>query len=154
MDSLNMDESNVSDVPEEYRSIYRKHYNAIKTRVTKGRIKYVYHFLIAKTYDRSLVDGFLSTIRTAHKNGYKLNAAFGLILRNTRTDELRFFHPSLNNMVFELPRIVKDLSDYQKILEDLEKEDILNSAKLHRPSTAWNVAKIVCVRFDVYKTSL
>lgn len=149
-----MAETDFPDVSEEYRSLYRKHYNAIKTRVTKGRIKYVYHFLIDKTYDRALVDGFLSKIQSNHKNGCKLNAAFGLILRNIGTDELRFFHSSLNTMVFDLPRIIKDTGDYRKLLEDLEKEDVLNYASLQRPSTAWVIAKIVSIRFDVYNFSL
>ena len=112
--------------------------------------KYVYHFMITENYSSSLIEGYLSVIRGEHQK-VKLNAAFGFILKNLDTQELRFFHPSNNNTIFELPKRILDEQDYQKLLEDLEREDVMEYANTQKPSTKWRVVKIVCMRFDVYK---
>ena len=141
----------LQNVLEEYKEIYTRHYNTIQTRVSRGRIKYVYHFLMTENYNPSLLDEYLSVIRSDHENGCKLNAAFGFILKNIDTQELKFFHPSNNNTIFELPKRVLDERDYEKLREDLERRDVVEYANTQRPGSKWRVAKIVCMRFDVYK---
>ena len=141
----------LQNVPEEYKEIYSRHYDTIRTRVFRGRIKYVYHFLMTENYSLSLLDEYLSVIRADRENGYKLNAAFGFILKNVDTQELKFFHPSNNNTIFELPKRVLDEQDYENLREDLERRDVVEYANTQRPGTKWRVVKIVCMRFDVYK---
>ena len=141
----------LQNVPEEYKEIYSRHYDTIRTRVFRGRIKYVYHFLMTENYSLSLLDEYLSVIRVDRENGYKLNAAFGFILKNVDTQELKFFHPSNNNTIFELPKRVLDEQDYENLREDLERRDVVEYANTQRPGTKWRVVKIVCMRFDVYK---
>ena len=141
----------LQNVPEEYKEIYTRHYNTIQTRVYRGRIKYVYHFLITENYNPSLLEEYLAIIRAEHINGCKLNAAFGFILKHLDTQELKFFHPSNNNTIFELPKRVFDNQDYEDIAKDLEKQDVVEYANTQRPGTKWRVVKIVCMRFDTYK---
>ena len=142
------------DVDDEYKEIYRKNYRTIRTRIDKGRFRTVYHFLVTSDYTRDLACDFLAAVdfQFSPQNSYKVNAAFGFILRNIRTNELRFFHPSNNLMLYEIPVVVAGRKDITKLLDDLESEDARAYAFAHRPSTAWRMAKIVCVRFDVYKT--
>ena len=141
------------DVEDEYKPIYRKHYQTIRTRVTQGRFRTVYHFLVTGDYTRDIAKEYISTIdlQLNRQHSYKINAAFGFILRNHRTQELRFFHPSQNSMLYELPMLVKNRKDILRLLDDLENEDARAYAMAHRPSTVWRMEKIVCVRFDVYK---
>ena len=141
----------LQNVPEEYKEIYSRHYDTIRTRVFRGRIKYVYHFLMTENYSLSLLDEYLSVIRSDRENGYKLNAAFGFILKNVDTQELKFFPPSNNNTIFELPKRVLDEQDYENLREDLERRDVVEYANTQRSGTKWRVVKIVCMRFDVYK---
>ena len=142
------------DVDDEYKEIYRKNYRTIRTRIDKGRFRTVYHFLVTSDYTRGKARDFLAAVdfQFSPQNSYKVNAAFGFILRNIRTNELRFFHPSNNLMLYEIPVVVAGRKDITKLLDDLESEDARAYAFAHRPSTAWRMAKIVCVRFDVYKT--
>ena len=142
------------DVDDEYKEIYRKNYRTIRTRMDKGRFRTVYHFLVTSDYTRDKASDFLAAVdfQFSPQNSYKVNAAFGFILRNIRTNELRFFHPSNNLMLYEIPVVVAGRKDIAKLLDDLESEDARAYAFAHRPSTAWRMAKIVCVRFDVYKT--
>ena len=146
-----MDLSLLQDVSEEYKEIYTRHYNTIRTRVTRGRIKYIYHFLMIENYSPNLIEKYLAVNRDEHKKRSKLTAAFEFILRNLDTQELKFFHPYNNNMIFELTKLIVNDQDYKKLLDDLEREDVMEYANTHRPSTKWRVAKIVCMRFDVYK---
>ena len=141
----------LQDVPEEYKEIYIRHYDAIKTRIFQGRTKSVYHFLMTENYSLSLLDEYLSVVRSDRENGYKINAAFGFILKNVDTQELKFFHPSNNNTIFELPKRVLDEQDYENLRKDLERRDVVEYANTQRPGTKWRVVKIVCMRFDVYK---
>ena len=142
------------DVDDEYKEIYQKNYRTIRTRIDKGRLRTVYHFLVTSDYTRDKASDFLAAVdfQFSPQNSYKVNAAFGFILRNIRTNELRFFHPSNNLMLYEIPVVVAGRKDIAKLLDDLESEDARAYAFAHRPSTAWRMAKIVCVRFDVYKT--
>ena len=144
------------DVEDEYKPIYKKHYKTIRTRVNKGRLRTVYHFLVTGDYTRDKAKEYISAIdlELNRQHSYKINVAFGFILRNHRTQELRFFHPSQNSMLYDLPMLVRNRKDIQKILDDLENEDARAYAMAHRPSTVWRMEKIVCVRFDVYKMKL
>jgi len=144
------------DVDDEYKEIYRKNYRTIRTRTERGRFRTVYHFLVTSDYSRAKAKDFIAAVdfQFIPQNSYKVNAAFGFILRNIRTNELRFFHPSNNIRLYETPAVVADRKDIVKFLDDLESEDARAYAYAHRPSTAWRVAKIVCVRFDIYKTNL
>ena len=145
----------VLDVDDEYKEIYRKNYRTIRTRIEKGRFRTVYHFLVTGDYSRDKAKDFIAAVdfQFSSQNLYKVNVAFGFILRNVRTSELRFFHPSNNSMLYEIPAIMAGRNDIVKLIDDMEKEDARTYALAHRPSTSWRVAKIVCVRFDVYKTT-
>ena len=152
MASVN-DIDHVSGIENEYKHIYKAYFNTIRTRVTKGRLKTMYHFLVAGDYTRAKAKEFLAAVDLKLNTGtiYKINAAFGFILRNHRTNELRFFHPSQNNMLYDLPVAIKNRQDLRNLLDDMESEDAKAYAAAQRPSTVWRFEKIVCVRFDLYK---
>lgn len=146
-----MDNSALNNVPEEYKALYLQNWNTIKTRVTRGKLKTVYHFLLTENYTSQIISSFLNVIQSENSRACKLNAAFGFILKNVESQELRFFHPSNNTMIFEIPRLVQNSNDYNTLSSDLDREDVIEYASSQRPSTKWRVVKIVCMRFDVYK---
>jgi len=141
------------DVEDEYKEIYKKYFRTIQTRINRGRLRTVYHFLVTGNYSRNIAKDHISSMdfQLNIQNAYKVNVAFGFILRNIRTQELRFFHPSNNSMLYELPTVVSNRNDILRLLNDLENEDARAYAMAHRPSTEWRMEKIVCIRFDVYK---
>ena len=140
----------LENIPDEVKSLYQKHFNTIKTRVTRGRIKTIYHFLVTNHYD---IKKYISRIKADQNGKVKLNVALGFILKNIESNELRFFHPSYNSTIFHQPQTLETEEDYKILMDDLERKDVLDFASSERPSTKWRVAKIVCVRFDVYKLS-
>ena len=81
----------------------------------------------------------------------KVNVAFGFVLEDRITQELKFFHPSNNTMVFPTPRLLQSLEDFVKFKSDIDQQDAYAYARENRPSTKWIVSRVICVRFDVYR---
>ena len=140
----------ISTVPAAYQEIYRRHWNTIKTSVKRGTIKDVYHFPITN-YGLHQPMNYLNTIRAATNGPFKINASFGFILKHRATEELRFFHPSNNTLMFETPMLIANSADVTSLLDRIEREDALEYARQQRPSTSWSVERIICMRFDVYR---
>lgn len=140
-------------VENEFKEIYQKHFDTIRTRVNHGRIKSTYHYLISGQYADFDIKATLQKICEEKRVGLKINIALGYILRNIRDDSLRFFHPSYNSKLFPLPVQVKTPDDAEKMAEELRNKDVYEHIVQSRPSTEWKIAKIVCIRFDVYNLS-
>ena len=138
-------------VDPQYIELYRRHWSTIHNSVKRGVFKDVYHYVIYDFHSER-INGFLTTIRDDMGNRrFKINAAFGFILENRSTEELKFFHPSNNNKIFETPRLVGKDEDFEKLSMNLERADAFEYASLQRPDTHWVVKKVICVRFDVTK---
>ena len=148
-----MDRSTLVQIPGDYQDIYKRSWNTIKTSVKQGRLKDVYHFPIL-TNDNGEILRKAEEVVAKYNEKFKVNVAFGFILKERTTDELKFFHPSNNTMLFTLPRLLETPSDYRQFVEDIEQRDAFEYARLHRPSTKWTVERIVCVRFDIYRFKL
>ena len=136
-------------VPEEYRDIYKNHWHTIRESVKHGLIREMYHFPLFDN-NQNEISTCVNKVFKIHKK-FKINVAFGFILKSRTTGELKFHHPSNNTMVFENPRLVANQTDLTKIKQDIEHEDAIEYARLQRPSTDWVVERIICIRFDVYK---
>ena len=134
-------------VPANYHDIYKRHWHTIQTSLKRGVLRDVYHFPIA---DYTRTSDYLDTVRAARQR-FKINVSFGFIIRNRTTDELRFFHPSNNTLLFARPMLIANENDVTNLLERIELQDALAYAREQRPSTNWTVERIVCMRFDVYR---
>ena len=144
-----MESAVLRQIPNMYKQLYQQHWNTIKTSVKQGRIKDVYHFPLLTTNNAEIVSS-LDEVATKYNNKIKINAAFGFILKNKTTQQLKFFHPSNNTMLFPNPRLINSVLDYRTLVDDVEQEDAFEYARLQRPSTNWTVERIICVRFDVF----
>ena len=143
-------EAFLSEVPDYLKPLYKKHWHTIRESSKKGILKDVYHYPLAKGTDKEILNKLNETLAN-YKNGIKINCAFGFALRKRETDDLRFYHPSNNNMMFETARFVKSIKDRNNLKKDLEKADGFEYARQHRPSTEWIVDSLMCVRFDIFK---
>ena len=116
-------------------------------------MKDVYHYPLFSSGDVEIKSRLHVTLLN-YSGKIKINVAFGFILRNIITDELRFFHPSNNGLLFDTPRPLINAADYRNLEDDIEKQDAFEYARLQRPSTSWKVEKIICVRFDIFKLTV
>ena len=148
-----MDAVSLQRVPNLYREIYQKNWVTIKDNFKTGTLRDMHHFPLFHNDDKEIISK-VEHVMSKYNTKIKVNVAFGFILKNRTTGELKFFHPSNNTMLFATPRLLENASDYRKFKDDIEKEDAFEYARKNRPSTNWTVARIVCVRFDVYKLQL
>ena len=147
---LFMDATTLQNLPELYRLVYQQNWRTITESFKQGRIRDTFHFPLFKNED-SEIKSKAERVISNYNRKIKINVAFGFILKNRSTDELKFFHPSNNTMLFLTPKLLENTSDYEQFRADIEKEDAFEYARTNKPSTNWIVARIICVRFDVYK---
>ena len=148
-----MDASLIEQIPEKYREIYEKNWRTIKPRVQQGRIRDMYHFPLINSGNNEIFDK-AEEVTGKYKGKIKVNAAFGFILKNRTTGDLKFYHPSNNTMLFTNPRLIEKRLDFRRFLDDIDEQGAFEYARKHRPSTNWTVERIICVRFDIYKLGL
>ena len=148
-----MDQSFIEQIPDEYRDIYKKNWRTIRPRVLQGRIRDMYHFPLIDSGNNEILQKAKEVIGK-YSGKLKVNVAFGFILRDRTTDELKFYHPSNNTMLFPNPRLLETHSDFKQFAEDIEEQDAFEYARKHRPSTKWTIERVICVRFDIYKLRL
>ena len=145
-----MDQATLQRVPVQFQPVYQRHWKTIKTSVKQGRIKDVYHFPLFTLTDTEISEKAHAVIGNYNDN-IKINVAFGFILENRTTGELKFFHPSNNTRLFPTPRLLASPNDYRQFVDDIEHEDAFEYARVQRPTTEWVVKRVICVRFDVFK---
>ena len=148
-----MEVNQIKRLPLEFRQIYRNHFITIHTRITRGRIKTVYHFMVIGELNDKTVKTFLEKVVDDRNDSFKLNLALGYILRHIESGELRFFYPSQNSMLLDLPILIDDKQDIQQVLEKLSIDYLNAHVYTQRPSTKWLIAKIICLRFDTFKVT-
>ena len=139
-------------VEEHLRPLYRKHWHTIQKSSKRGIIKDVHHYPLLSGKDQEIATKLNNTL-LEYTGKIKINVAFGFVLRKGFgvKDELRFFHPSNNTMLFPTPRVIANAADRQKLEKDIEQSDGFTYAQSQRPSTEWTVESLMCVRFDVFK---
>ena len=148
-----MDPIIIQQVSDEYRGIYQRNWKTIKQSVKKGALKDVYHYPLVSGNNVEIQSQLNKTL-VNYSSKIKINVAFGFILRNGITDELRFFHPSNNTMFFDIPRLLVNAADHRKLMNDIEHQDVFEYVRLQRPSTSWIVEKIICIRFDIFRLTM
>ena len=116
-------------------------WSTIKTSIKQGRLKDVYHFHIL-TNDNGEILRKAEEVVAKYNEKFKVNVAFGFILKDRTTAELKFFHPSNNTMLFTLPRLLETPSDYRQFVEDIEQQDafgmMINHSTLEYHVTNFN----------------
>ena len=137
----------ISTVPDDLKEVYKKHWATIKPSVKKGFLKDMYHFPVSLGDN---IPGKFDNVIGKYKKRVKVNIAFGYILRSKENGELKFYHPSNNTMVFERAQLVSNKTDETKLKEEIERDDLLEIANKYKPSSAWSVETIACIRFDIY----
>ena len=82
----------------------------------------------------------LSRIFSDQTTVFKINFAFGFILRITETGALQYHHPSANNnLVLEQPFLVSNQADLDRLHQQLAEIDFLEWVRQQRPNSKWVV---------------
>ena len=121
----------------------------IKTNIKTGRILDLYNFEIKGRL--SEVKKALQVIYRQQKDPFKINLAFGYILRSVVQETYVFFHPSNNNAYLNQPKLIVNDSDKQEFLELIDPDEITEFVYKSKFQSSWVVSSIVSVTFRVTK---
>ena len=138
------------NIPDGYEEIYQNNWSVIWERVKVGRFKDTYHFPLFTILD-SEISQKVEHVLGQYNQSIKINIAFGFVLKHVTTEDMKFFYPSNNTLLFETPRYLRNIRDYRSLIDDVEYEDALSYAQALRPSTKWIVQRIICIMIEVYK---
>ena len=119
---------------------YRQHWPQIRTRFSrKNRLQDWYNFRLSTISPSSLREQ-LSRIFADQTTVFKVNFAFGFILRNTETGALQYHHPSANNnLVLEQPFLISSPDDLERLYQQIAELDYLEWVRQQRPNSKWVV---------------
>ena len=107
------------NIPDEYKEIYQNNWSVIRERVKVGRVKDTYNFPLFTISDSEIAQK-VEHVLGQYNQSIKINIAFGFILKHVTTEDMKFFYPSNNTLLFEAPRYLRSISDYHSLLNDVE----------------------------------
>lgn len=117
--------------PEGIQLLMRRFWTTIRTQYTLNPLINVYNFRA----EEFTLDELIQHLRQifCHQNGsYKLNLSSGIILRATDTGKHRYWHPNVNEELFDEPFLVWDSVSLQKLIDDILEMDINSSILANR----------------------
>ena len=131
---------------------YRQHWPQIRTRFSrKNRLQDWYNFRLSTISPSSLREQ-LSRIFADQTTVFKVNFAFGFILRNTETGALQYHHPSANNnLVLEQPFLVSNREDLERLYQQIAEIDYLEWVRQQRPNSKWVVDLVTNITWFITK---
>ncbi len=92
----------------------------------------------------------MKEIYLSQPNAYKINMAFGIILRNIQTSELRYYIPYENSTFFDTPKTIANEKNLNKVLKQIQGKDLLDEVMNLRPNSKWQPMYITNVNYYLY----
>ena len=132
------------------QDLYRKQWRKIKDSKTEGKVKNMYNFRLV-SLDLDHLHEIAKSVFDEQKTAFKVNAAYGFVLKNNETGQLRYHYTSSNTQLLTGPMLVQNRTDFTTFLSELLKRDPLHYARAQRPNSKWVVDLITNVSFYVYK---
>ena len=139
---------NDGDIDTDLQNIYEMHAPIIlqqhKTTPAVSSYNFPVHKLNIETLVQQVTEIFQNETRA-----FKINLAFGFILRHIETNKLRYFKPYINQNVLEFPMIITKKEDINHFHEVLKTLDIINHILIQRENTKNKVVLITNVLYTV-----
>ena len=81
---------------------------------------------------------------------FKINMSFSYIPQNCETGEYRFFYASNNEQLLNIPKLICNQKDLNKLLDRLASKDFPTFLKQHHPNSKWTIERIVNLHLILY----
>ena len=133
------------------RDIYERFSNEIFQKDIEGPVHSEFNFPVPSfDFGYEKFRDFLDHIITRMKGqAFKMNFAFGVILRNTLTGEFSYFHPLEIDPVLPEPFIISKREDVEAFLLKIENLNVIDEATANRPDSRYSFFKISNVQFFI-----
>ena len=133
---------------EEIVNCIRQHWREIRTRTKNGKHVDIYTFRLETPLDQVIKDVF-----KRQKTAFKMNIAFGFILRNTETGEVKYYYPSQNGFLYEEPVLISNEEDLNRFLEEIQDTDWQEFVRRQKPNSKWRVSLLCNAALHIYKVT-
>ena len=132
------------------QKIYRQNWTAIRSHSRQGQNQL---FVNLRWRDQNPPNWHerLNTVFEQQTRSFKINFSHSFILFNKEQGEYRFFHACQNNTrALDFPFLVCNKDDFERFIkEELDRQDILEFARTHRPDSKWTVFCVVSTSFYI-----
>ncbi len=135
-------------VDKELKKIYSKYSHLILRRsYALNNSQGNWNWPIENGFTLEQLMGFVDELYKEQKQTFKLNLAFGFILKEKVTGELRYFIPFSNEAVLSAPIYISRYSDLGRLKKQLARLDITQYVQNRRPGSNWVPHLITNVTF-------
>ncbi len=141
---------NKTVVHPELRDVYNKHKSYILDSHYTPPMDAIYNFPIDNTVNVDILMEKIQYVFDNRGNAFRLNLSFGIILQNTETDELVYYRPYSNALVFERAMYVSRRADLRRVKRRMVNLDILQYMLNQRPNTKYAPVLITNVRVWIW----
>ena len=137
---------------DQLKKVYRRHFDQIKNQDPHRRCTRTYiRFLDEKRYTLlEAMENVIDQVFCHQSQAFKINMSFSYILQNCETGEYRFFYASNNEQLLNIPKLIRNQEDLNKLLDHLASKDYPTFLKQHRPNSKWTIKRIVNLRVILY----
>ena len=136
----------------QFKHTYQENRNTIHATHDAGIVRAVYNFPIDDFIgDISIMKPQLEQIMVTESHSFKLNVAFGTILRHIETGEYRYYTAYYNNTILDTPFRISKHDDVQLLLRDLEQNVTMENITKGRESTKWQKVYVTNITYFVYR---
>ena len=140
-------------VDQALQDLYRQHAHEIYIEHYQGVVHAEYNFPTTNgTITYQQIRNHLEQILRSEGQAFKINMAFGLILRDIVSSEFTFFHPIESDGVMERPILITNQRDIDKFMEMLKNLNILEHLTKRRPNTRKVFHSVTNVMFYINRT--
>lgn len=140
-------------VDEGLRDCYGTNRPLILERFREGSVESLYNIPTSPGITVEDIGQALQGIYDRQSHAFKVNLAFGFIMRHVETGQYRFFRPFDNVNAFDAPILISRRSDIDKVLKKLREMDIMAEMEKNRPNTKWRLVLFTNIRVKVYNTN-
>ena len=133
---------------EEIVNCIRQHWREIRTRTKNGKHVDIYTFRLETPLDQ-----VIKKIFKGQKTAFKINLAFGFILKNTETGEVKYYYPSQNGFLYEEPTLISNEEDLNRFLHKIQDTDWQEFVRRQKPNSKWRVSLLCNAALHIYKVT-
>ncbi len=132
---------------------YRTNRSLILERYIEGPVESIYNIPVFPGMRVADIGDGLGEVYDRQSQAFKINLAFGFIMRHVETGRYRYFRAYDNVNLLEEPYLISGRSDIAKVIRKLKAMDIMAETSKARPDTKWRLTLLTNIRIKTYSTN-
>ena len=144
----------LSQAPPSVNLAYNRHrYCILESHNTESNVIRVFNFPVeGDSHLQGDIEKHVQEIFSRQNVSFRLNFAFGMLLQNIETDEIRYYFPYRNTHIFQNPPMIRNYAEFESVLNKIRDLNVVESALKDRPDSKWKLVRITNIRYVVTLT--